>query len=49
VVCVCLLQRLLNAAGRSECFVSANLPVNKQKNRLVNVLPCQSLTACWPS
>jgi len=46
-VCVCVraLQRLLNANPRPECFVSANLPVNKQKNRLVNVLPCQFIVA----
>jgi len=39
-----VLQRLLNADSRPECFVSANLPINKQKNRLVNVLPCQFVT-----
>jgi len=26
-------------------FISANLPVNKFKNRLVNILPCKYRTA----
>ena len=28
-------------------FVSANLPVNKFKNRLVNILPCKYIALFW--
>lgn len=35
------LQRLANMKASPNRFVSANLPVNKFKNRLVNILPCK--------
>lgn len=34
-------QRLANVKANPNRFVSANLPVNKFKNRLVNILPCK--------
>ena len=44
--CLCayasfVLQRLANIKANPSRFVSANLPVNKFKNRLVNILPCK--------
>ncbi len=38
---VVFLQKLANVKANSSRFVSANLPVNKFKNRLVNILPCK--------
>ena len=40
----CWLQRLANVKASPNRFISANLPVNKFKNRLVNILPCEWLT-----
>nr|CAG4644584.1 EOG090X01LO [Leptodora kindtii] len=40
------LAAIRNTPGR---FVSASLPVNKPKNRLVNVLPYESTRVCLPS
>ena len=34
-------KRLANSKADPSRFVSANLPVNKFKNRLVNILPCE--------
>lgn len=35
-------QRLANARAHNSRFVSANLPCNKFKNRLVNIMPYES-------
>ena len=37
-------QKLANVKANPSRFVSASLAVNKFKNRLVNILPCE-----WPS
>lgn len=39
-------KKLANAASEPARFVSANLPVNKFKNRLVNILPYESTRVC---
>lgn len=39
-------QRLANIKAQPSRFVSANLPVNKFKNRLVNILPYESTRVC---
>lgn len=36
-----LLQKLSTNKASQSNFVSANLPSNKFKNRLVNILPCE--------
>lgn len=36
-------EKLANVKANPSRFVSASLPVNKFKNRLVNILPCESL------
>jgi len=36
-----MLQRLASMKVNPMKFVSASLPVNKFKNRLVNILPCK--------
>ena len=41
-----LSQRLANIKAQPSRFVSANLPVNKFKNRLVNILPYESTRVC---
>ena len=35
-------QRLNSMKTSPSKFISATLPVNKLKNRLVNILPCES-------
>lgn len=37
-----VIQRLANARAHNSRFVSANLPCNKFKNRLVNIMPYES-------
>ncbi|XP_064607458.1 tyrosine-protein phosphatase Lar-like isoform X3 [Liolophura sinensis] len=39
-------KRLANMKANPSRFVSANLPVNKFKNRLVNILPYESTRVC---
>jgi len=39
-------KRLSNLRANPSKFVSANLPVNKFKNRLVNILPYESTRVC---
>ncbi|XP_076462562.1 LOW QUALITY PROTEIN: tyrosine-protein phosphatase Lar-like [Babylonia areolata] len=39
-------QRLSNMKASPNRFVSANLPVNKFKNRLVNILPYETTRVC---
>ncbi|XP_067679322.1 tyrosine-protein phosphatase Lar-like isoform X10 [Haliotis asinina] len=39
-------KRLANVKASPNRFVSANLPVNKFKNRLVNILPYESTRVC---
>ena len=39
-------KRLANVKANPSRFVSANLPVNKFKNRLVNILPYESTRVC---
>ncbi|CAL4173253.1 unnamed protein product, partial [Meganyctiphanes norvegica] len=39
-------KRLANIKAQPSRFVSANLPVNKFKNRLVNILPFESTRVC---
>lgn len=38
--------KLSNVQTETDRFVSANLPVNKLKNRLVNILPYESSRVC---
>lgn len=40
------LKRLANIKAQPSRFVSANLPVNKFKNRLVNILPFEGSRVC---
>ena len=42
----CLLQKLSNIKTDSTRFISANLPCNKHKNRLVHILPFESTRVC---
>lgn len=37
-----LLQKLANSKAHTSRFISANLPCNKFKNRLVNIMPFES-------
>lgn len=39
-------QKLSNVKANPSKFVSANLPVNKFKNRLVNILPYEATRVC---
>ena len=39
-------KKLCNVQPEHDRFVSANLPVNKFKNRLVNILPYESSRVC---
>ena len=39
-------KKLSNVQTEPDRFVSANLPVNKFKNRLVNILPYESSRVC---
>lgn len=39
-------QRLANAKAHNSRFVSASLPCNKFKNRLVNIMPYESTRVC---
>ena len=39
-------KKLSNVQTETDRFVSANLPVNKFKNRLVNILPYESSRVC---
>ncbi|XP_014681582.1 PREDICTED: tyrosine-protein phosphatase Lar-like [Priapulus caudatus] len=39
-------KRLANVKAQPSRFISANLPVNKFKNRLVNILPYESTRVC---
>ncbi len=43
---MCLLQRLANTKAHTSRFISANLPCNKFKNRLVNIMPYESTRVC---
>lgn len=40
------LQRLASAKAHTSRFVSANLPCNKFKNRLVNIMPYETTRVC---
>ncbi|KAG8519074.1 Receptor-type tyrosine-protein phosphatase S [Galemys pyrenaicus] len=40
------LQRLANSKAHTSRFISANLPCNKFKNRLVNIMPYESTRVC---
>lgn len=40
------LQRLANTKAHTSRFISANLPCNKFKNRLVNIMPYESTRVC---
>uniref|UniRef100_A0A671NY72 Receptor-type tyrosine-protein phosphatase S n=1 Tax=Sinocyclocheilus anshuiensis TaxID=1608454 RepID=A0A671NY72_9TELE len=42
----CFLQRLANTKAHTSRFISANLPCNKFKNRLVNIMPYESTRVC---
>lgn len=39
-------QRLASAKAHTSRFVSANLPCNKFKNRLVNIMPYETTRVC---
>lgn len=39
-------QRLANSKAHTSRFISANLPCNKFKNRLVNIMPYESTRVC---
>ncbi|TWW63153.1 Receptor-type tyrosine-protein phosphatase delta [Takifugu flavidus] len=39
-------QRLANTKAHTSRFISANLPCNKFKNRLVNIMPYESTRVC---
>ncbi len=43
---MCFLQRLANTKAHTSRFISANLPCNKFKNRLVNIMPYESTRVC---
>lgn len=46
-VCVFLFpQRLANSKAHTSRFISANLPCNKFKNRLVNIMPYETTRVC---
>lgn len=40
------LQRLASAKAHTSRFVSANMPCNKFKNRLVNIMPYETTRVC---
>lgn len=42
----CVQQRLANSKAHTSRFISANLPCNKFKNRLVNIMPFESTRVC---
>jgi len=44
--CVFHLQRLANSKAHTSRFISANLPCNKFKNRLVNIMPYETTRVC---
>lgn len=44
--CLFLSQRLASAKAHTSRFVSANLPCNKFKNRLVNIMPYETTRVC---
>ncbi|XP_015422382.1 PREDICTED: receptor-type tyrosine-protein phosphatase S-like, partial [Myotis davidii] len=39
-------KRLANSKAHTSRFISANLPCNKFKNRLVNIMPYESMWVC---
>lgn len=39
-------QKLANSKAHTSRFISANLPCNKFKNRLVNIMPFESTRVC---
>lgn len=39
-------QRLANTKAHTSRFVTANLPCNKFKNRLVNIMPYETTRVC---
>lgn len=39
-------QRLASSKAHTSRFISANLPCNKFKNRLVNIMPYESTRVC---
>lgn len=39
-------QRLANSKAHTSRFISANLPCNKFKNRLVNIMPYETTRVC---
>lgn len=39
-------QKLANSKAHTSRFISANLPCNKFKNRLVNIMPYESSRVC---
>lgn len=44
--CVSPFQRLANTKAHTSRFVTANLPCNKFKNRLVNIMPYETTRVC---
>lgn len=40
------IQRLANTKAHTSRFVTANLPCNKFKNRLVNIMPYETTRVC---
>lgn len=40
------MQRLANTKAHTSRFVTANLPCNKFKNRLVNIMPYETTRVC---
>lgn len=46
LMCLLLFQRLANSKAHTSRFISANLPCNKFKNRLVNIMPYELTRVC---
>ena len=44
--CFSVQQRLASSKAHTSRFISANLPCNKFKNRLVNIMPYESTRVC---
>lgn len=46
LTCLLLFQLLANSKAHTSRFISANLPCNKFKNRLVNIMPYELTRVC---
>lgn len=46
LMCLLLFQLLANSKAHTSRFISANLPCNKFKNRLVNIMPYELTRVC---